>query len=354
MKGAERTKFSQDYGQVVARPVEKDELFSDLPADRVEKTVTAGEERISIPGSKVPENALGIRSVIATVSRNLPTCWLEFTVENIANLTENKIAQLLSHKGIFDASKLGFMLFLSDGFRIAARVVDCISGYRLLKLIGEGLVSVYYFTCIFFEEKFFAGDRGQVPTTESLCSIMREKCKPQSPSSPQEKVEGQTAALVQAMMEAYADEGKRREFESQLQKIVDLILSKLPPPTMGNQMYWDNIRRATRDGANRFYGTDGEKTFEKLKKRFPVLSPMAWLSRMNGVNTGERRRNKEPRKGEKRFPVLSLMARSSRTNGVNTSKRKDNRQSKKGWKKENCRIQKFPRVPLGKGISRYR
>jgi hypothetical protein len=264
-----------------------------------EKMIMVGGEGISIPRGKAPDDALKTRSVVAAaVSQNPrvdpPMSWLEFTVENIANLTENEIVQRLSDKGIFDASKLGFMLFLPGGYQMVVRMISVIPGHRLLKLGGEGLVSAHFFAHMLFEKNFFMGDKSQVPTAEILCGTIRAKCKPQLPGSPQEKVDGQAATLAQTMIETYADEGRRRGFENNLRGIVDLIFAKLPPPDMGNQTCWDNIRRAIRDNACRFYGTDGEKKLEELRERFPPSRSTPRYFWTNRVNT-------KARKGNRRF-----------------------------------------------------
>ncbi|MDR1457842.1 MAG: hypothetical protein LBI47_03280 [Puniceicoccales bacterium] len=379
MKGIKRTQSVQDYGQVVARPVEEEELLPGaFPMEGVKKIVAVGGAEISITRSKVSDDALETHSVVidalpsVIILRNprvnAPTSWLEFTVENIANLPSNEIVQRLSDKGIFDASKLGLMLFSPGGHQIVVQIIDVIPGHRLLKLIGESLVSAHGFAHIFFEKNFFMGDKSQIPTVESLCGTIRAKCKPQSSGLSQKKVDGQAATLAQTMMETYGDEDRHREFENNLRNIVDLIFAKLPPPDMGNQMYWDNIRRATRDNADRFYGTDGEKKLKELQERFPVLSSTPKSFGTNRMDTGEGKENKEFRKVEERFPVSRPTPKSFGTNRENTRAGKRNKEFKKterrfpvsrptpksfGTNRENTRVGKGNRQ-FKKGWRNYR
>ncbi|MDR2628668.1 MAG: hypothetical protein LBC30_01580 [Puniceicoccales bacterium] len=373
MEGVRRTKSGQDDGQVVARPEEKDEFpldISTISVEKVERTVTAGRRAVSIPQAEVYGSALGTRSVIATnVPRNSrvnsPTSWLELTPENAVNLKENEFIQLLSHRGIFDVSKLGYILFFPEGYSIAAQMINLIPGNRLLRLVGEGLESAYYFAHIFFEKKFLGIDNSQVPTMESLHSIIQAKCKSQLQGLSQKSMNDRITDLTQTVRETCADEDKCRKFESNLRNLTDLIFSKLPSPNIGNQILWDNIRRAVEDNVHRFYDTDGEKKLEELKGRFSVLNFTPKPFGTNRLNTTKSRppaRNSGPRSFESnrlnttksRPPAQSSNPRSFESRKMDTGRIKENRQFKKGWRKRSWRNQKSRIGPLGIGTARYR
>ncbi|MDR0693441.1 MAG: hypothetical protein LBF49_02635 [Puniceicoccales bacterium] len=282
MERVKRTQPDQDDGQVVERPVEEDELFSGVfSMEGEEKMITLGGEGISIPWGKVPDDVLETRSAeVPTVpplvipldsTLKPPMSWPEFTLENTAGLREDEIVRLLLFQGRPDPSKFGIVLFLPDGESIAIQLINGIPADRLLRFVGENRGSADNFMCVFFGEGFFVKDMDQVPTIEDMRNSVSIECEPFPPGLPEEKFEERITVVAQAMKDAYADKGKRGEFEDKLRNVMDLIFAKLPLPDMENQMCWDNIRRATIDNSYRFYGTDGEKKLAELRERFPVL-----------------------------------------------------------------------------------
>ncbi|MDR2603516.1 MAG: hypothetical protein LBC11_03075 [Puniceicoccales bacterium] len=359
MEGVRRTGSGQNDGQVVARPVEGDELPPDISAISMEKggkTVTIGRKKISIPCSKVCGNAFRTSSVTAIVSPGVhpwwpavgakvnisSKSWLELTMENTANLTVDEIIQLLSHSGTFDVSILGYILFLPDGYSIAVRVIntfrDC-----LLKAIGESLMSAYYFTHILFEGKFLRRDKGQVPAMGSLRSTVQAKCESQLQGPPQASMDDRIAVLAQAMKETYTDENRRRQLESNLRNLIDLIFIKLTPPNKENQVYWNNICRTIEDNADRVFPQNGYRKFKELQKRFPVLSSTSRPFSTKKVNTDEEKGNKEPRKVEgKSFVVSSTSRPFSRGKENRQFKQDNNKTTSRAKIHKTRRIKKVP------------
>jgi hypothetical protein len=199
------------------------------------------------------------------------TSWLEFTVENTANLTADEIIQLLSHSGTFDSSKFGTMLFLPDGTRVVRQIVNGIPGDRLLKLIGKDATSADSFMCILLNREYFVNDMDETPTEEVIRNSVRKECEPFSLDFPREKADKLITSVAQIMMETYVDENKRREFENNLRDVVDLIVSKFPPPNKENQTCWDNICKAIKIAIGESRNTDEEEKFAELEGRFPAL-----------------------------------------------------------------------------------
>ncbi|MDR2432466.1 MAG: hypothetical protein LBD34_01810 [Puniceicoccales bacterium] len=277
MESLKRTQSAQGYDLLVTKPVEKGNS-----APKVEDPIVADGKEVSIPLRKVPCVPLGTRSAEAAavspvvVQRQprgkLPVSWLEFTPENIANLTEDEIIRQLCFRGNPDPSKFGTMLFLPNGFQIVFQVLELISEDRLLELIGRNATSADSFMYIFFEKEYFVDDIDESPTEETMRNSVRVECKPLPQGLSRKKAKKLITVVSREMLEVYVNEDKRREFEGKVRKIVDLIFDKLPPPNEKNQRYWDNIREAIGTVIDESYGMDYEKKLAKLKKRFPVLN----------------------------------------------------------------------------------
>ncbi|MDR2432467.1 MAG: hypothetical protein LBD34_01815 [Puniceicoccales bacterium] len=288
MESLKRTQSAQGYVQEVESP-DTERAVDPLIGNSLIRAVNLGSEKFNIPPPRVSSTPLEIHSIeVAAVSLvavppdstiNSPVSWLEFTPENTANLTENEIAQLLRFGDEFDPSKFGTMLLLPNGIQIVFQIIELISEDRLLELIGGNETSADSFTYILFEDRYFPQGIGERPPERSIRYSIEVECKPLPQGFPEERAEELITAPAQAMMELYVDEGKRREFESQLRNVVNLIAGKFPPPNEENQVYWDNICEAIKVVIGKSRNTDSQEglaEFEErlagFKERFPAWS----------------------------------------------------------------------------------
>ncbi|MDR2628667.1 MAG: hypothetical protein LBC30_01575 [Puniceicoccales bacterium] len=269
MDGVERMRSILGYGQLAMRPKEDSDTTDD------EDFVIGGSKKVNVPQAIVPDDALGTRSEIVPrfPKGSGPTSWLECTVENTANLVEDKIVQLLFFQGRFDVSKLALILLLPDGDRIATQLANGMSGNRLLESIGGDATSVDDFMCIFFPEEYFVKDIGEVPTLEQIANSTRAECEFPSQDLSKEKFDEQIDMVSQATIDTFTHKDRRENFEGQLGGIADSIARKFPPSNAENQKCWDNIFRGVKamiDESHRANG-DGEKKLKRAKEIFPAF-----------------------------------------------------------------------------------
>ncbi|MDR1233502.1 MAG: hypothetical protein LBJ75_04580 [Puniceicoccales bacterium] len=268
------------YWNRLAAILEKEE--NDAAKNDAAKTrnfIAIDGKKVNIPQRTVSEGTLvKARSVVAVADPedsivNRPRSWIEFTMENTAKLTEDEIVELLQLSGQFDASKLASILFLPNGPRIATQLVNRMSGDCLLKAIGRDLMAADNLVCILFPEDYFDGLTGESPTVDRMAVCVRRECEPLPQGLSKEKADGQISIVSQTMMKVCADKDRRKDYESRLQRIVDLIFNKLPPPNKENQKQWDNIYTAVMEETTDLDGEtseDGEKKLEELERRYTV------------------------------------------------------------------------------------
>ncbi|MDR1457841.1 MAG: hypothetical protein LBI47_03275 [Puniceicoccales bacterium] len=268
MQGTKKIQSAQSYGQSAAIPEE---------VDGSGKPVVVGGAKVSIPRSMVPEGVLRARSARAAsvppvVPPILPVCWLDFTMENTAKLSKDKIAQLLLSQSNPDFSKFGTVLFLPDGERIAIRLINGMPGDFILELIGQNVTSANSFTRIFFEKKYFVDqDAGKDPTVADMRNSVLAGCEPLPPDLQKGNFEKQVDIAAWRMRDVFCDVGQRREFEGKLRNIVDLIVRKLPQPNEGNQKYWNTIHEAIEAAAYKLFGTGDRRELIRIQKEFPMF-----------------------------------------------------------------------------------
>ncbi|MDR1457844.1 MAG: hypothetical protein LBI47_03290 [Puniceicoccales bacterium] len=297
----ENIKPIQNDGQLVIRPVDEQDDTA-----KGQDPIAVGSREISIPRSKVPEDALETRSAAVAVPPNLkinpPTSWLECTAENTANLTEDEIVELLHHKypftfvgenakdfqscsmedlrdtnydpdirtGFFRFFKPNRLVYLSlfpDGGLIVHQLINGMSGNCLIKLIGKDKRASKAFMDLLFKQDYFAVDRREMSTANKVGDWIQAECE----SLPKEKVDELATVLFRSMTDVSTDEGKPRSIESKIRNIVDLVFSKLPPPNEENQKLWDNIRETIKHIVKKGYPDDKEKV-KKLREKYPVFN----------------------------------------------------------------------------------
>ncbi|MDR2432465.1 MAG: hypothetical protein LBD34_01805 [Puniceicoccales bacterium] len=276
MEKTKRTQSAQGYDSLVTKPVRKS---NSVPRNEDFLVLGGrGGKKVYIPSFKVPDTPLGTRSVVSSVvaqrqpSGKLPVSLPEFTLENTANLTEEEFVELLCLNGKFDPIKLAIILCLPDGDRIAIQVIEHISKSRLLEVLGGNRDSAEGLGDLLSGKNPLKRITSELLTTEELGEYLRVVFRYPLMALQNKEVYGPIIALAQVMLDTCPNKGRRREFESQLRKIIDLILGKLPPPNEENQRYWDNIIKTIK---RRIRGKKGkEKVTAKLvkfKKKFPVL-----------------------------------------------------------------------------------
>ncbi|MDR0742437.1 MAG: hypothetical protein LBE98_03165 [Puniceicoccales bacterium] len=300
MRKIEKVLSVHDYGQLGAKLVDEQ---NDAAED--EDFAIVGGKIVGIPPRKMSEDVLAARSVVVDFAPcvvappvvvlqssavNPPTSWLEFTVANTANLPEDKIVAWLPFPGIFDSRKFGFILLLPNGHQIAIQLVNGISGDCLLKSIGESptfaefferikffkpgevltreLTAIEDFMDILFED--FSEDTTEGLTVEEIEGNLREAPGLFPQDLPPEKVDEWVTVLAQETRDILLNKDRLNKMQDEQRSIVDLILSKLPPPNEGNQVYWDSLRKTighviARDAASK-------EEVVKLKERYPAFS----------------------------------------------------------------------------------
>ncbi|MDR1233503.1 MAG: hypothetical protein LBJ75_04585 [Puniceicoccales bacterium] len=306
MDKVEKVKPVPDWSQLAALAAMLEEEENDTV--KIGNFTAVDDKKVSIPPKKVPEDTLKARSVATVADPRSPTglpprSWREFTETNTANLTEDKIAQLLSPQEGFDPSDWGFILLMPDGYRIAAQLVNRVSEKCLLDIIGGNFEAARNFMYIFFEEKYCAKKMGEPLTKEEVDDAIRlvgEGPFPQDLSQEkfeelvgtilqtilggepfprglsQEKLGERMGTIIQTMLDILIKKNRREEFESQLRGVVDLIVKKLPKPNAENQARWDNIHTAikTKVSASQRANEDEDSKgkLRRARARLPFLN----------------------------------------------------------------------------------
>ncbi|MDR0742435.1 MAG: hypothetical protein LBE98_03155 [Puniceicoccales bacterium] len=279
MRRVERTQSVHGYDQLGMKSPEKASA-----AVKVGDPVVIGDKKVGIPPRKVSEDGLVARFAVAdtalpaavpqTSTGTPPRCWLEFTVENTASLTEDEIGEQLYFKGRFDASKFAIMLFLPNGEHLVTQMVNRMSGGFLLSSIGGDVVSADHFKYILFPEDYLDKIIVEIPTVEEIEELVRVESEPLPQGFPKERFEERSGIVAQAVVDTYGHKARREEFERRLQKIVDSIFGKLPPSDEENQVYWNNICEAVIEetvGEDGEGGEDGEARLIELEEKYPTL-----------------------------------------------------------------------------------
>jgi hypothetical protein len=215
---------------------------------------------------------------------------MEFTVENTAKLTEKDVVDLFHFKnqGNANAIRFGAMFFLPGEDQIAAQLVRIMSGDCLLEVFGGSLAAAKDFMYIFFEEEFstrvstyllwrneYCAENAAEPLTLTKINyIIRSAGEPYSHGLSPDKLMGQADIVGQRMLDTFGNKNRQKEFESQLRRVVDLIVRKLPQPNAENQAKWDNIRTAaeTMISASQKANGDGERKLRRARARLPFLN----------------------------------------------------------------------------------
>ncbi|MDR0742433.1 MAG: hypothetical protein LBE98_03145 [Puniceicoccales bacterium] len=194
---------------------------------------------------------------------------MDLTAEEAANLTEDEIVELLRFKGRTDPSKLALVLFLPDGYRIAIQLVKGISEDRWLELFGGDQAAADDFRYYMLSgKKFLWRKMEKRPTLKEAKEYIRMECELSPEDLQNEEVDGRVTPLAQAMVDVYANKGRRRKFGDQLQNLTNLILSKLSSPDSANQEYWRTICEAIR---YEMRGRSGRRKLTELREKFPAL-----------------------------------------------------------------------------------
>ncbi|MDR1528383.1 MAG: hypothetical protein LBS22_02240, partial [Puniceicoccales bacterium] len=252
----------------------------------------------------VSEDALAARSAAADTAPRVvappvvvpsgsavipPTSWLEFRVENTANLPEDEIVARLPFPGIFDSRKFGFILLLPNGYQIVTQLINGMSGDCLLKSIGESPAFAEFFEKtqssefgktftrestpiedfmgILFED--FSKDTTEGSTVEEIERNLREAPGLFPRGLSPEKVDEWVTIFVQGTRDILRNKDRLNKMQDEQRSIVDLILSKLPPPNEENQRYWDNIREIIEHVFT--CDADERERVVKLRERYPVF-----------------------------------------------------------------------------------